>query len=111
MAYWIQKSTNHNMSNYRLFHCDYRSDIDKLPKFELEGEPQKNDTISHKPCSFGSQALVLEDSSTWELSKNKNEWKELKGGYSLSVLSESEYQGLDPKDEKTIYFRFEDTTE
>lgn len=79
MAYWIQEiSTTQNMSNYRLFHCDYRSDIDKLPKFGIEGELQENDTISHKPCSYGSQALVLQDSSTWELGKATNEWKELK---------------------------------
>lgn len=92
MAYWIQEtSTNHNMSNYRLFHCDYRSDIDRLPKFGIEGELQENDTISHKSCSYGSQALVLQDSSTWELGKSTNEWKELKtmivGGNSGSSSS------------------------
>lgn len=78
MAYWVQETgTNHNHSNYKSFICDFRSDINKLPRVEIEGEKQKGDTVSSAPCSFGSDALVLEDSSVWILSKELNEWQEI----------------------------------
>lgn len=78
MAYWIQKtSSNHNISNYRYFICDYLSDIKKLPTFKTAGEPQDNDTISAGPCSYGSCCLCLEDSSKWILGKATNEWKKI----------------------------------
>lgn len=80
MAYWVQEtSTTQNMSNYRSFYCDYRTDIDKLPRVGIEGEPQKNDTVSHKPCSHGSDCLCLEDSSVWILGKDTNAWQEIWG--------------------------------
>lgn len=79
MAYWIQEtSNNHNMSNYRLFHCDYSSDIDKLPRFGVEGEKQENDSISHKPCAYGSECICLQDGgSKWVLGKAANKWIKL----------------------------------
>lgn len=78
MAYWIQEtSTIHQRPNHRSFHCDFRSDIAKLPRQDIDGEVQEGDNLSHKPCSYGSTALVLEDSSYWELGKETNQWKEL----------------------------------
>lgn len=76
MSYWIQEtSNNHNMSDYRLFYCDRITDIDKLPKFGIEGEQQENDTISHKPCAYGSECKCLQNSSLYILSKDTNEWE------------------------------------
>lgn len=78
MAYWIQGlRTVQNMINYKSFMCDYRSDIEKLPRFEIKGEEQKDDTSSSAPCSYGSDAFVLEDSSVWILGKDTNKWKEV----------------------------------
>ena len=78
MAYWIQEtSNNHNMSNYRLFHCDYLSDIDKLPKYGIEGVPQDNDTVSHKPCAYGSECICHENGSKWSLGKASNTWNNI----------------------------------
>lgn len=78
MAYWIQAtSTTHQRPNHRDFYCDFRSDISKLPRQGIEGIPQNGDNLSHKPCAYGSSALVLEDSSYWVLGKETNEWKEL----------------------------------
>lgn len=78
MAYWIQKTgTHHNFSNYRSFICDYRSDIEHLPKVGIEGKKQDGDTVSSTPCSYGSDAFVLEDSSVFILGKDTNEWQEV----------------------------------
>ena len=78
MSYWVQETgTHHNSSNYRSFMCDYRSDIDKLPRVEIEGEKQDGDTVSSDPCSYGSDCLCLEDSSLWILGKDTNEWQEV----------------------------------
>lgn len=77
MAYWIQETgTNHNKKNYRSFMCDYRSDIEKLPKVGINGKEQEGDTISSTPCSYGSDCFCLEDSSFWILKKDTNEWGE-----------------------------------
>jgi len=78
MAYWVQETgTNHNSSNYRSFICDYREDIAKLPKQNTYGKKQEGDTVSSMPCSYGSDCMVLEDSSVWILGKDTNEWQEV----------------------------------
>lgn len=78
MAYWVQETgTHHNHSNYKSFICDYRSDIEKLPRRDVDGEPQEGDTVSSTPCTYGSDCLCLEDSSVWILGKNTNEWQEV----------------------------------
>lgn len=78
MAYWIRETgTYHNYSNYRSFGCDYRSDIEKLPRIGIEGEKQEGDSVCSLPCSCGSDCLCLEDSSVWVLGKDTNKWKEL----------------------------------
>ncbi len=78
MAYWIQETgTQHNSSNYRSYMCDYRTDIDNLPKVGVEGVKQDKDTVSSSPCSYGSDCLCLEDSSVWILGKDTNAWQEV----------------------------------
>ena len=80
MAYWVpEKSNNQNISNHRNFYCDYRDDIQKLPKFGIPGEEQEGDTVSALPCAYGSDCLCLEDSSVWILGKDTNSWIELGG--------------------------------
>ena len=75
IAYWIQETgTYHNYTNYRKFMCDYLSDIRKLPRVGIEGEKQKNDTVSSSPCAHGSECICLENSTTWILSKDTNTW-------------------------------------
>ena len=79
MAYWVQETgDHHNHSNYRSFMCDYRLDIEKLPRVGISGAQQEEDTVSSTPCSYGSNCLCLEDSSIWILGKDTNEWKEIK---------------------------------
>lgn len=78
MAYWIQKtSSGQETSKYRSFMCDRRADIQKLPRMEIEGKQQDNDTVSDNPCIYGSDCFCLEDSSVWVLSKDDNEWHEV----------------------------------
>lgn len=78
MAYWVQETAkNHNFSNYRSFMCDYRTDIDKLPRIGIEGVKQEGDTVSSAPCSYGSDCMCLEDSSVWILGKDTNKWQEV----------------------------------
>lgn len=78
MAYWVQETAkNHNFSNYRSFMCDYRTDIDKLPRIGIEGEKQEGDSVSSAPCSCGSDCLCLSDSSIWILGKDTNTWQEV----------------------------------
>lgn len=78
MAYWVQEvASKGNMSNYRSYICDYRSDISKLPRFGIKGEKQENDSLSSSPCSYGSEALVLADTSIWILGKETNTWQEV----------------------------------
>ena len=79
MAYWVQETgTHHNFSNYRSFMCDYRSDIEKLPRVGISGAPQEGDTVSSLPCAYGSDCLCREDFSIWTLGKDTNQWEEPK---------------------------------
>lgn len=78
MAYWIQKTpNNHNLSGYKEYRCDYRTDIERLPRFGIEGKKQEGDSTSSYPCSYGSECLCLEDSSVWSLGKDTNTWIEI----------------------------------
>ena len=78
MAYWISETPKTSQRpNHREFDCDFRSDIAKLPRQGIEGEPQEGDNMAHLPCSYGSGAFCLEDSSVWELGKETNTWQEL----------------------------------
>lgn len=79
MAYWIQDygSASSSRKDFRMYHCDYRTDIDKLPLNDRDGVQQGNDTISCTPAHYGDQCFCLEDSSTWELRQEPNDWKEV----------------------------------
>ncbi len=78
MSYWIQETgTSHNSSNYRSFMCDFRTDIEKLPRVGVYGEEQDGDTVSSSPVSYGSDCLCLQDSSVWILGKDTNQWQEV----------------------------------
>ena len=79
MGYWIQEygSDATARKNYRMYHCDYRSDIANLPLNDRDGVQQGSNTISCSKAHYGDQCLCLEDSSLWELRKEPNDWKEL----------------------------------
>lgn len=76
MAYWIDPNSS-NKGNCRSFLCDFRTDIDKLPRVGIEGQKQDDDSISSQPCNYGSDCMCLEDSSLWMLGKETNLWKEI----------------------------------
>ena len=75
MAYWIQEI--HGNTNRKSFMCDNKSDIEKLPKYGIEGAEQEGDTVSPEPCLYGSDCFCLEDKSAWILGKEENEWIEI----------------------------------
>lgn len=75
MAYWVMPSNN--STNCKSFICDYRTDIEKLPRTGIHGEHQENDTVSSLPCSYGSDCFCLEDASVFILGKDTNMWKEV----------------------------------
>lgn len=79
MAYWIQEigGNGTNRQNWRMYHCDYVTDIQKLPLNDKNGVQQGDDTISCTKAHYGDQCMVLEDSSVWELGNETNEWKKL----------------------------------
>lgn len=76
MAYWIDFNAE-SSANCKSFYCDYTTDIDQLPRYGIAGVKQDNDTVSHLPCSYGSDCLCLEDSSVWILGKDTNEWRKI----------------------------------
>lgn len=78
MAYWIQEIGGIGQrSNFRMYNCDFRSDIANLPLNDREGVKQGDDSISCTKARFGDRCLCLEDSSVFELTNETNEWKEL----------------------------------
>lgn len=79
MAYWIQEfgGNGQNRHDWRMYHCDYRDDIAKLPLNDKNGIKQGNDDVSYTKAKYGDQCLCLEDSSVWELRNEPNDWKEL----------------------------------
>lgn len=76
MAYWIDPNAK-NQSTCRSYMCDYRTDINKLPRINIEGEKQENNTVASYPCACGSDCMCLEDSSIWILGKDTNQWQEI----------------------------------
>ena len=76
MAYWIDPKSDMK-SNCKTFMCDYRADIQDLPRMGVHGKEQDGDSISDNPCLYGSSCLCYEDSSLWMLGKDTNTWKEL----------------------------------
>ena len=76
MAYWIDPNAG-NKSTCRSYYCDYRTDIDKLPRMNVYGEEQEGDTVAAYPCACGSDCMCLEDSSIWILGKDTNAWQEV----------------------------------
>jgi hypothetical protein len=79
MAYWIQEfgGQDKNRKDWRMYHCDYRTDIDKLPTNTTEGVKQDGDYKDYTLAHYGDQCLCLEDSTLWELRNEPNDWKEL----------------------------------
>lgn len=77
MAYWIQETNVGNNSACRSYLCDFRTDIDSLPRVGVKGQEQTGDSVSSQPCACGSDCMVLEDSSVWILGKETNTWMEI----------------------------------
>ena len=77
MAYWIQEIGNGHRPNWRMYHCDYVSDIQNLPLNDRNGVQQGDDTVSSTNATYGDQCLVLENSSVYELGKETNNWVKL----------------------------------
>lgn len=75
--YWIQEY-DCNKQSRRMYHCDYRTDVAKLPTNTDKGDRDATDTDEAAEIgSYGDRCLCLEDSSSWELRKEPNDWKEL----------------------------------
>jgi len=75
--YWIQEN-DCTKNNRRMYHCDYRTDITKLPTNVTKGDREATDCdMSASYARYGDRCLCLEDSSLWELRHEPNDWKEL----------------------------------
>ena len=81
MAYWIQEigGDGKNSSGYKLFYCETEADVLDLPNMTDHGVPQENDTVSHKPCSAGCEALVRSTGDVLVLQKSTNTWEKIGG--------------------------------
>ena len=78
MAYWIQEiGGTGQRPNYRMYHCDYVSDIKNLPLNDKNGVQQGTDTVGCTKASYGDQCFCLEDASVYELRWEANDWKKL----------------------------------
>lgn len=79
MAYWIEEygGEHKNRKDWRMYHCDYLTDIDKLPLNDREGVKQEGDYVAHTIAHYGDQCFCLENSSVWELRKEPNDWKKI----------------------------------
>lgn len=82
--YWVQEygqATGANRGNWKMFHCDYKSDIALLPtNTQLGQQITGNDTFdktTNALATYGDQVLCLEDSSVFELRWEPDDWKEL----------------------------------
>lgn len=76
MAYWVQEYAVNGKNNggYKKYMCDNVADISKLPKVATYGELQDGSAVDSSPCSYGSEAIVLETGDNYILSKETNEW-------------------------------------
>lgn len=78
MAYWIQEiGGTGQRPDFRMYHCDYVTDIQNLPLNDRDGVQQGDDTVSCKRAHYGDQCMCLEDSTVWELRNEPNDWKKL----------------------------------
>lgn len=79
MAYWIQEfgGKGQSRTDFRLYHCDFESDIQNLPLNDKPGVQQENDTVSCTKAHYGDQAFILENSEVYELGKETNRWIKL----------------------------------
>ena len=59
------------------FWADYVEDVGNLPRVDIPGVQQGDDTVSCKPVDAGSMCTVIENSSVWVLGKADNEWHQL----------------------------------
>lgn len=82
--YWIQEygiNSGANRPSWKMFHCDYKSDISQLPNNtdlgkQITGKTTFDET-TNALAHFGDQCLCLEDSTVYELRWEPNDWKEL----------------------------------
>lgn len=76
MSYWVQEvaTKGTNSSGYRKYYCDTEADIAKLPKYAVFGEKQDENPVDAMPCSYGSEATVLETGDNYILGKDENDW-------------------------------------
>lgn len=79
MAYRLIKNNNSYSYMGKKFHCDFLSDIGKLPTSKRIGEKQVHDTVSDDPCGPGSECFCFEDGSIWILGIETDTW--IKVGY------------------------------
>lgn len=81
MAYWIQEfgGNGKNNASYRLFYCETDADIQDLPNLTVDGVKQGTDTVSHRACPAGCEALVLDTGDVYTLRKTTNSWEILGG--------------------------------
>lgn len=66
------KSTGAGM--IKQFHCDFLSDIGKLPTSKRIGAKQDGDTVSDNPCAPSSRCFCYEDASEWILGMETDTW-------------------------------------
>lgn len=69
----VTTNGNANSPLLKEFVCDSLSDISELPTSVDKGTQQGENTVSNYCCAVGSEAYVVEDSSTWVLAPD-NEW-------------------------------------
>lgn len=75
--YWIQEH-DCNKDSRRMYHCDYRSDVLKLPTNTKVGDTEAaDDEEAASLATYGDRCLCLEDSSLYELRNEPDDWKEL----------------------------------
>ena len=77
MAYWIQYRGTCENSIRNGYVCETISDISKLPTQNKDGKKQEFDSVSHKCCSYGSEAYVIEDGSRYMLMRTSDTWEKL----------------------------------
>ena len=77
--YWINYSDPLSINSSRQvpFWADYNSDISLLPRYNVEGVQQGENTISCQPVEPGSMCTVIEDASVWVLGMEDNQWHKL----------------------------------
>lgn len=76
MGYWLNPKAVHT-ETFKSFMCDTRKDIIDLPRKGIKGKIQEDDNTVHLPCLCGSECFCLEDTSSWLLGKDKNQWIEI----------------------------------